>query len=60
MRLKKINARDYGKTRKDLLKAGVGNYTIDKLRKGQNNNITIGTLFKVADALEVSVLDLFE
>lgn len=48
------------KTQKDLsILSGVGVNTIVKLEKGDIDSVSVGTLKKVANALDVSVVDLF-
>lgn len=48
------------KTQKDLsILSGVGMNTIVKLEKGDIDSVSVGTLKKVATALDTSVVDLF-
>lgn len=48
------------KTQKDLsILSGVGVNTIVKLEKGDIDSVSVGTLKKVATALDTSVVDLF-
>lgn len=48
------------KTQKDLsILSGVGMNTIVKLEKGDIDSVSVGTLKKVANALDASVVDLF-
>ena len=48
------------KTQKDLsILSGVGMNTIVKLEKGDIDSVSVGTLKKVATALDTSVVELF-
>lgn len=48
------------KTQKDLsILSGVGMNTIVKLEKGDIDSVSVGTLKKVAAALDTSVVELF-
>lgn len=56
----KIRRIQMGLTQRDLCKIlGMSNATIVKIEKGELDSIRIGTLTKVADALGMSIKELF-